>query len=451
MLLLYGKILLREVMQEVRTRYVTHEEPVTPATIKPTGGQQHRTTGWHTERFELLSAAPLTPRATSRASGPSPPEDGFGRDDLLERDQQRSAGEVQFAEKCEVVILDLGVAAFTDPGAPLQRLQRLLRFITNNRALSGAHQAQARWRRRRLMMWQFGVVHGGMVPAPRAPVDIPRRGPDDRAMPDAATLPLSVAVICRDNERTIGQTLDSVRGLARQIVVVDSGSTDGTLKLARTAGAEVVEQAWLGFGAQKNVAAKHCREPWILFLDSDESVEPNLAAAMREALKLDDPAIGGYEVNRAIVFAGRMMQHAWRPEWRLRLVRNGWAAWSDDRVHESLDFINAHAGARIERLRGDLRHDAIPSITAHLAKQLEYAELGAADYIAKGRTGGVSSLVTSPIGAWAKQMLRRQAWRDGWRGWSAASISACATLMKHLVLLERTRGANAAADESESP
>lgn len=442
---------MREVMQEICTRHMAHEEPVTPATIKPTGGQQHRTPGRHTKRFELLGAAPLTPRAASRASGPSPPEHGFGRNDLLQRDQQRSAGKVQFTEEGEVVILDLGVAALTDPGAPLERRQRLLRLITNDGALSRPHQAQARRRNGRMLMWKLGVWHGGMVPAPRAPVDIPRRGPDDRAMPDADPLPLSVAVICRDNERTIGRTLNSVRDLARQIVVVDSGSTDGTLNLARSAGAEIVEQEWLGFGAQKNVAAKHCREPWILFLDSDESVEPNLAAAMREALKHDDPAIGGYEMNRAIVFAGRMLQHAWRPEWRLRLVRNGWAAWSDDRVHESLDFIDAHADARIERLRGDLRHDAIPSITAHLAKQLEYAELGATDYIAKGRTGRVSSLVTSPIGAWAKQILRRQAWRDGWRGWSAASISACATLMKHLVLLERTRGANAAVDESESP
>lgn len=259
-------------------------------------------------------------------------------------------------------------------------------------------------------------------------------------MPDADALPLSVAIICRDNERTIGRTLESVRGLAQQIVAVDSGSTDRTLDMLREAGADIIEHEWLGFGAQKNLAMTHCREPWTLFLDSDESVEPNLAQSMRDALRRDDLAVAGYEVNRAIVYSGRVLQHAWRPEWRLRLIRTGWASWSDDRVHETLRLRDEHTGRRIERLDGDLRHDAIPSVATHLIKQVEYARLGAADYVDRGRRGSVRSLIVSPLGAWLKQMVRRQAWRDGWRGWSAASISACTTLVKHLVLLEMTRG-----------
>lgn len=260
-------------------------------------------------------------------------------------------------------------------------------------------------------------------------------------MPPDSRLPLSVAIICKNNESTIGRTVASVGAIARQIVAVDSGSTDATPRILRDAGAEVIEHEWLGFGRQKNIAMEHCREPWTLFLDSDESVEPELAASIRAALSGARDDIAGYEINRKIFYAGKLLHHAWQPEWRLRLVRTGWARWSDDHVHESLELSPEHAAKRIERLRGDLRHDAIPNVTEHLRKQIEYARLGAADYAARGRRGSVTSLIVSPVTAWLKQLVMRQAWRDGWRGCAAASISACATMMKHLALLELTRAA----------
>jgi len=247
---------------------------------------------------------------------------------------------------------------------------------------------------------------------------------------------ISVAIICRNNERTIGRTLRSVQGLARQVVVVDSGSTDRTLDIVRAAGAELIEHGWLGFGPQKNYAMEHAAQPWTLFLDSDESVEPDLARAIALAINRDDPAFAGYELNRAIFYAGQLLRYAWRPEWRFRLVRTGQARWSSDAVHESLDLIPEHAGQRIGRLAGDLRHDAIPSVAEHLRKQIDYAQLAAAG---THRNESPISLITSPLGAWLKQMIRRQAWRDGWRGCSAASITAVGSAIKHLVLLEQAR------------
>jgi len=251
--------------------------------------------------------------------------------------------------------------------------------------------------------------------------------------------PISVAIICCDNEQTIGRTLDSVRTLARQIVAVDSGSTDGTLDLLKDAGAEIIHQGWLGFGPQKNLAMSQCTQPWTLFLDSDESVEPALADSIRATLTPDDPNIVGFQLDRAVYWAGTMLRHAWRPEWRLRLVRTGAARWSDDRVHESLDIDPAHASRRIVRVRGQLRHDAIGDIPGILARQVAYAKLAADDFAASNQTESVLSLLTSPMGAWLKQMVLRQAWRDGWRGWGVASIVASASLMKHLALLERSR------------
>ena len=258
-------------------------------------------------------------------------------------------------------------------------------------------------------------------------------------MPTTHAPPLSVAIICRDSERTIARTIESVQGLARQVVAVDSGSTDRTRDILRGAGAEVIEHDWLGFGPQKNLAMAQCREPWTLFLDSDESVEPALAESIRAALACDDPGVLGYLVNRKVVLAGRLLEHAWQPERRLRLVRTGWARWSDARVHESLDPLPERRAARIATLRGDLRHDAIGSITDHLARQAEYARLAALDAREVGRVGSVRALVGSPIAAWGKQMIVRRAFLDGWRGWAAGSISAAASMMKHLAILDATR------------
>jgi len=266
-------------------------------------------------------------------------------------------------------------------------------------------------------------------------------------MPAAAEpAPLSVAIICRDNEQTIGRTLASVRPLARQIVAVDSGSTDRTLDLLKEAGAEIIHQDWLGFGPQKNLAMGHCREPWTLFLDSDESVEPALADSIRSALTQDDPNVVGYQLDRAIFWAGKLLRHAWRPEWKLRLVRTGAARWSDDRVHESLNINPAHSAQRIAKLQGELRHDTITNIPDLLARQVAYAKLAAEDFAKQGRSESVLSLLTSPGGAWLKQMVLRQAWRDGWRGWGAAGIAASASLTKHLALLEQSHAPASDAD-----
>ena len=178
---------------------------------------------------------------------------------------------------------------------------------------------------------------------------------------------LSVAIVCKDNEATIGRTLDSVRGLADVVLAVDSGSTDGTLDLLAGADARVVHQAWLGHVRQKQRALELCDTDWVLCLDSDESVEPALRASIERALAADDPAIDAYEVNRKVWYAGRALEHAWQPEWRLRLVRRGRAAWGGYDPHDELRTTDP--GARTARLPGDLRHDSISTISAFLAKQ----------------------------------------------------------------------------------
>lgn len=259
---------------------------------------------------------------------------------------------------------------------------------------------------------------------------------------EAAPGPLAVTVTCFNNEQTIARTLDSVAALGARVICVDSGSTDATAELCRDRGAVVIHQPFLGYVKQKQFALDEAAKlnlAWTLHLDSDESLEADLRSSVRDAIAADEPAIHGYEINRKVFYCGRLLQHAWQPEWRLRLVRTGKARWTGYDPHDKLEL--TAAGGRVEKLRGDCRHDSIPSMAEFLARQVSHARIAAESYRSMGRRGKPSKIITSPVGAFAKQMIRCGAYRDGWRGWCAAGATGAAALMKHIVLLEKTRAA----------
>ena len=261
-----------------------------------------------------------------------------------------------------------------------------------------------------------------------------------------------MSIVCRDNERTIGRTLDSVRGLAGEIVAVDSGSRDGTLDLLAAAGARVVHSAWLGHVKTKQLALEACTGEWVLHLDSDESLLPDLRASIERVMASGPVGVDGFAVNRRVYYAGHPLRHAWQPEWRLRLVRRAAAEWKGLDPHDVLALKPAASGGgagRVRRLDGHLRHDSVETFAEFLRKQVGHAETMARSMQAEGRRGSRLRVVTSPVGALVKQLVLKQAWRDGVPGFLAAGSTAAATLIKHLILLERTadgRGAGPRAD-----
>ena len=264
-----------------------------------------------------------------------------------------------------------------------------------------------------------------------------------RGILKGVALALSITIVCFNNRRTLPRVLDSVEGLASEVIALDSGSSDGTIELLAKRGVTLVHQPWLGFVAQKQAALDRCTQPWVLHLDSDESLEPELRRSVERALRVDDPSIAGYQLNRKVWYAGAFLEHAWQPEWRLRLVRRGRAAWGGDDPHDAMEILRARSASeptRVEFLEGDLRHDSIDEgIAAFLAKQAAHARTAAASQHRRGRRGSVGRLVFSPLGEFVKQALVRGAWRDGWRGWVAASASSAAAAMKHAALLELSR------------
>jgi len=269
---------------------------------------------------------------------------------------------------------------------------------------------------------------------------------------------LSIAIVCRNNEDTIGRVLESVRGLADEIVAVDSGSTDRTIELLEASDARVIRTTWKGHVATKQQALEACTGEWIFCLDSDEPVEPDLRVAARKAIDrhTGDDRVTGFAVNRKIWYCpferggagGRFLEHVWQPEWRLRIVRRGCAAWGGFDPHDKLDV----AHGRTIRLSGTLRHDSFASFDDQLGKQIALSRIMAKSLADDGQGGSYLRLVMSPALAFLKQLVVRQGWRDGRAGWMAAGAAASATLSKHIMLLEyaeaRTRGGPTSTDAS---
>ena len=244
--------------------------------------------------------------------------------------------------------------------------------------------------------------------------------------------PLSVAIITLNAAGQLADCLASV-AFADDIVVVDSGSTDGTQALARQHGARVIDQAWLGFGLQKQSAVDAALHDWVLCLDADERVSPPLRQAIEAALC--QPAHGAYRFPRCNRFLGRYLRHGeGYPDWSLRLFDRRQARWSDDAVHEKVLSDTA-----VGTLCGDLLHDSAESLESYLGKQNRYTSLGAEMALAAGKRSSIGRLVFSPLLRFLKFYIVRQGWRDGLPGLIHIAIGCFNSFMKYAKLLERQK------------
>lgn len=243
-------------------------------------------------------------------------------------------------------------------------------------------------------------------------------------------LPLSAVLITLDCARPLAATLDSL-AFCDEILVVDSGSRDGTVELARARGARVLAAAWRGFGPQKQFAVEQARHDWVLCVDSDERVSAELRAGIEAALCA--PAHPAYEFARCNRFLGRYLRHGeGYPDWSLRLFDRRQARWSDDAVHEKI-ITNASVGT----LTGDLLHDSAETLAAYLAKQNRYTTLAAEMALAAGKRTGFARIALSPLVRFIKFYFIRQGFRDGLPGLIHIAIGCFNSFMKYSKMLER--------------
>ena len=255
-------------------------------------------------------------------------------------------------------------------------------------------------------------------------------------MPDR--LPLAVAILTLNEERNLPRCLESLGNLAAEILVLDSGSTDRTEAIARDYQARFEVSEWSGFVKQRAKALERCSQPWILCLDADEALTPELARSIELFLQAADPAVAGAEVTRRTYYLGDWIWHTWYPEWRLRLVRRGSAKSQGTDPHDHLEV-----RGDVRRLPGDLLHYSFVDLADHLDRSMQYARISAEAYANAGRRFRWSQLLVSPAVAVFKHLVIRQGFRDGWRGWVIAGVKASETFAKYAFLLEHERSPSA--------
>jgi glycosyltransferase involved in cell wall biosynthesis len=239
---------------------------------------------------------------------------------------------------------------------------------------------------------------------------------------------LSVVIITKNEASRLRATLESVR-FADEIVVLDSGSEDGTVELAREYTDKVfVDPVWPGFGEQKNRALAHATGDWVLSLDADERVSVELQREIRSAMTGGGQSV--YALPRLSSFCGRDIRHSgWWPDYVPRLFKRGAARFSPDLVHERLLFEGAPG-----KLSNPLRHESFRTLDEVLDKINRYSTAGAEQALAKGKRGGLAKALFRGGWAFIRSYLLRAGFLDGREGLMLAISSAEGVYYRYLKL-----------------
>jgi glycosyltransferase involved in cell wall biosynthesis len=244
---------------------------------------------------------------------------------------------------------------------------------------------------------------------------------------------ISAVVICRDEEDRIADCLESL-AWCDEIVVVDSGSRDRTVEIARKHATRVLHHGWQGYVAQKNFALEQAGGDWVLALDADERCTPALRDAIREALAADPP-LAGYAMRRHAFYLGRWIDHGgWYPDWKLRLVRRGRARWGGVDPHDKL-----LADGLTGRLDAELVHLTYRDFADHLRTVQRFSDVVSDEWVKQGRRFSLLRALLHPPAKFLECYLWKQGFRDGWPGFVIAATSAFYVLAKHVKLWEKTR------------
>lgn len=244
---------------------------------------------------------------------------------------------------------------------------------------------------------------------------------------------ISACLITLNEEHNLPRALVSLAGVADEIVVVDAGSTDGTVAIARQRGASVFTRTWTNYSEQKNFAAARAQNDWILSLDADEELSTELARSLLD-WKTGEADCAVYEVARKTWYLGAWIRHSgWYPDYQRRLYRKDKAEFTGI-VHESLQF-----AGKVGRLRGDLHHFTVRSFAEHEANVGRYTTLAAEQMYAAGRRSWRRGMWLAPAWSWFRTFVLQAGFLDGRRGWLIAHMAARSVRLKYRKLGELAR------------
>lgn len=246
--------------------------------------------------------------------------------------------------------------------------------------------------------------------------------------------PLSVAIITKNEEENIRGCLQSV-AFAGQIVIVDSGSTDETLKIAKEFRCEIFSEDWRGFGPQKQSAIDKCREPWVLVLDADERIPPETADTIQSIVTDSRIQEAGFRFPRKNYFQGRWIKHAgWWPDPVIRLFRKNAGKMSDAMVHESVEVQGT-----VGLLSVPIEHYTESRLSRIIQKIDRYSTLGAQASFQEGKTSSSAGALVRACFTFVQDYFLRLGVLDGMPGLTLAVTDAVNKFFKYAKLSELNR------------
>ncbi len=246
---------------------------------------------------------------------------------------------------------------------------------------------------------------------------------------------MSIFVVTKNEAENIRVCLGSVEGLAAEIIVVDSGSTDGTPEIAGGFGARVIHQKWLGFRDQKAFALERCSQPWVLSLDSDEAVSPEMRQSILHFFDGMQERLNGVSFNRKVRFLGRWITHGdWYPDRKLRLFRRDCGRLIGDATHDAFGVDGS-----VCFLPGDILHNSYPDIRSYIDKINRYADGHLAASIEQKKKWSVLENLLRPFWRFFRAYIIRRGFMDGFPGLWIAVATAFAAFVRYSRLYEHEK------------
>lgn len=249
--------------------------------------------------------------------------------------------------------------------------------------------------------------------------------------------PLSVVIITFNEENNIGRCIDSVKEVADEIVILDSFSNDNTVDIARSKGAIIHQQRFLGYGPQKNKALELCTHDFVLSLDADEALSNKLASEIANVKKQADHS--AYIMNRCTNYCGKFIRHgSWYPDKKIRLFNRQVAKWSDGMIHEKVEIA---PGTKVKQMAGDILHYSFNSIEDHVSQNNKFSSISAETLFSNGRKTNLFKLIVNPAWAFILSYFLRAGFADGIAGLIVAVNISHLTFLKHskLLMLQRRK------------
>ncbi len=243
---------------------------------------------------------------------------------------------------------------------------------------------------------------------------------------------ISIVIICKNGSAHISETLSSVQGIGKEIILYDSGSTDDSVNIAKKYGASIVYAAWEGYGKNRYKASQLAKYDWILMIDTDEVIDNDLKKAILQIDLAQTQYV--YNFRYKNYYGSKEIKFGeWGNDSHIRMANRNTVKIDQEIVHEKL-FLQD--GLKIKTLDGFIKHYTVSNSIDYARKAMEYASLSADKYQTQGKRASYIKIYFAPIFAFIQNYIFKMGYRDGWKGFVCASMTAWYTFMKYTKLKE---------------